>query len=94
MEAARKKRMAAQKRKAEWEASKNKKGTGGKKSKQAKSDDVLARAMAGIVFPEDAEPGLSKELGLTSMGVEDGMLQRMQLPTVKARTKPAKKTRP
>lgn len=85
------KRMAAQKRKAEWEASKNKKGTGSKKSKSAKPDDVLAKAVAEMVFPEDADPGLWKQLGMTSMGVGDGVLQSMQLPTLRTNTKPAKK---
>ncbi len=93
IDAAREKRLAAQKRKAEWDASKNKKGGGGKRSKSAKSGDVLAKAMAEIVFPEDADSGLAKELGFGGMGVRDGVLQSMQLPTMKTRTKPVKRQR-
>ena len=93
IDAAREKRLAAQKRKAEWEASKNKKGGGGKRSKSAKSGDVLAKAIAEIVFPEDADSGLAKELGLASMGIGDGVLQSMQLPTMKTRAKPVKRQR-
>lgn len=90
IDAAREKRVAAQAKKAEWEARKNKKRSGAKRARTVKSD-VLARAMAEMVFPEDAEPGLSKEMGLGGMGVEHGILQSMQLPTVKTRTKPGKK---
>lgn len=93
IDAAREKRLAAQKRKAEWEASKNKKGGSSKRLKSAKSGDVLAKAMSEIVFPEDAEPGLAKELGLSGMGVGDGVLQSMQLPTMQSRTNPGKRRR-
>ena len=74
--------------------SKAKKGGGGggrrKGGRGSKPDDVLAKAMAGVVFPEDdiALGGLSrKELGLPELGFDQGLLQSMQLPVANKKKK-------
>lgn len=56
----------------------------------SKPDDVLAKAMGGVVFPEDdiALGGLSrKELGLPELGFDQGLLQSMQLPVANKKKK-------